>query len=151
MVSRLELRYRGLAMKLRDIMSTDVRCVKPDNSIVEAAGLMRELDVGAVPVCDQDRLTGMLTDRDLALRAVADGKDPASTTVREVMSEGIIYIFEDQSVEAAAHLMEEKQVRRLPVLNRNKRLVGIVSLGDIAVRSHPAFSGEALKEVSQPY
>lgn len=137
-------------MKLHDIMSSDVRCVKPDNTLVEAAGLMRELDVGAVPVCDNDRLAGMLTDRDLTLRATAEGKDPNKTTVREAMSEGVIYIFEDQSVEEAAHLMEEKQIRRLPVLNRSKRLVGIVSLGDLALHAQPAFGGEALKEVSRP-
>ena len=138
-------------MKIREIMSPEVRCIGPDNTLVEAAGLMRELDVGAIPVCDQDRLAGMLTDRDLALRAVASGKDPGQTTVREIMSEGIIAIFDDQSVEEAAHLMEKKQVRRLPVLNRQKHLVGIVSLGDLAVNSQPAFSGTALREVSRSH
>ena len=136
-------------MKIREIMSPEVRCIEPDNTLVEAAGLMRELDVGAVPVCDQDRLAGMLTDRDLALRAVAAGKDPNRATVRETMSPGVIWVFEDQSVEEAAHVMEEKQVRRLPVLNRQKHLVGIVSLGDLAASSQPAFSGIALREVSR--
>lgn len=143
--------YVYASMKIQEIMSTDVGCIGPDNTLVEAAGLMRELDVGAIPVCDDDRLAGMLTDRDLTLRAIAEGKDPNTTAVRETMSQGIIYIFEDQSVEEAAHLMEEKQVRRLPVLNHNKRLVGIVSLGDLALHSQPAFSGEALKEVSRSY
>ncbi len=138
-------------MKIREIMSTDVRCIGPDNTLVEAAGLMRELDVGAVPVCERDHLAGMLTDRDLVLRAIAAGKDPNHAIVRETMSPGIIYIFEDQSVEEAAHLMEEKQIRRLPVLNRQKRLVGIVSLGDLAMNSQPAFSGTALREVSRSY
>lgn len=137
-------------MKIQEIMSTDVRCIGPESTLVEAAGLMRDLNVGAIPVCENARLVGMITDRDLALRAIAEGKDPNRTTVREAMTEGIIYIFEDQGVEEAAHLMEEKQVRRLPVLNRGKRLVGIVSLGDLAVRSSPEFGAEALREVSQP-
>ncbi len=131
-------------------MSPDVRCVNPDNTLVEAAGLMRAMDVGALPVCDHDHLAGMLTDRDIVVRAVADGKDANATTVADAMSPGIVYIFEDESVEEAAHLMEHRQLRRLPVLDRAKRLVGIVSIGDIAVRSHPAFGGEALKEVSRP-
>ena len=138
-------------MKIREIMSSDVQCIGPDNTLVEAAGLMRELDVGAIPVCDQEHLAGMLTDRDLVLRAVATGKDPNRATVRETMSEGIFSIFEDQSVEEAAHLMEKKQIRRLPVLSRQKRLVGIVSLGDLAMNSQPAFSGTALREVSRSY
>ena len=136
-------------MKIREIMSSDVQCTKPDNTLTEAAGLMRQLDTGAVPVCDHDRLAGMLTDRDIAIRAVADGRDPNATSVRDVMSPGVVYVFEDQSVEDAAHLMEEKQIRRLPVLNRNKRMVGIVSLGDLAVQSQPSFGGEALREISQ--
>ena len=136
-------------MKIREIMSSDVQCTKPDNTLTEAAGLMRQLDTGAVPVCDHDRLAGMLTDRDIAIRAVADGRDPNATSVRDVMSPGVVYVFEDQSVEEAAHLMEEKQIRRLPVLNRNKRMVGIVSLGDLAVQSQPSFGGEALREISQ--
>ena len=137
-------------MNVREIMSTDVRCAKPDNTIVEAAGLMLSLDVGAVPVCDEDRLAGMLTDRDITLRVAAEGRDPRRTRVREAMSAGIIAVFEDQSVEEAERVMEEKQVRRLPVLNREKRLVGIVSLGDLATKSQPAFGGQALREISRP-
>lgn len=136
-------------MKIKEIMTSDVRCASPDNTLVEAAGLMRELDVGAVPVCEQDRLVGMLTDRDMTLRAIADAKDPNRATVRETMSPGIVYAFEDQSVEEVARLMEDKQIRRLPIMNRSQRLVGIVSLGDIAQCSQPAFSGQTLKEVSR--
>lgn len=136
-------------MKIREIMSSAVQCVKPDNNLTEAAGLMRQLDVGAVPVCDQDRLAGMLTDRDLVVRAIAEGRDPNATSVREVMSEGIVYVLDDQSVEETARLMEQKQIRRLPVLDAAKRLVGIVSLGDLARHSQPAFSGIALREISQ--
>jgi CBS domain containing-hemolysin-like protein len=111
---------------------------------------MRELDVGALPICDNDRLAGMVTDRDIVLRGTADGRDPNSATVRDVMSEGIVYVFADQEVEEAARVMEQKQIRRLPVLNREKRMVGIVSLGDVATSSSPAFSGTALRDVSQP-
>jgi CBS domain-containing protein len=136
-------------MTIESIMTSGVRCVPPTSSLSEAARLMRELDVGSVPVCDQDRLAGMLTDRDIVLRAVAEGRDPDRTHVKEVMSEGIIYIYADQAVEDAAELMEYKQIRRLPVLNREKRLVGIVSLGDVAIHVPNELSGEALKVVSQ--
>lgn len=138
------------AMKVHEIMSTHARCIGPENSLVEAAGLMRSLDVGALPVCDEDRLAGMLTDRDIVVRAVADGRDPGQTTVRDAMSPGIVYTFADAAVEDAARVMEEKQLRRLPVLNREKRLVGIVSLGDLALGSSPAFSGQALRDISEP-
>lgn len=131
-------------------MTAHARCVGPDNTLVEAAGLMRELDVGSLPVCDNDRLAGMVTDRDLALRGVADGRDPNTTAIRDVMSPGIVYVFADQPVEEVARVMEERQIRRVPVLNREKRLVGIVSLGDIAISSNPAFSGMALRDVSEP-
>jgi CBS domain-containing protein len=137
-------------MKVHEIMTAHARCVGPDTTLVEAAGLMRELDVGALPVCDNDRIAGMVTDRDMVLRGTADGRDPNSTSVRDVMSPGVFYVFADQEVEEAAQVMEEKQIRRVPVLNREKRLVGILSLGDIATSSNPAFSGMALRDVSQP-
>jgi len=137
-------------MKVHEIMTSHARCVAPDNTLVEAAGLMRELDVGALPVCDTDTLAGMVTDRDLVLRGVADGRDPRTTTVRDVMSPGVVFVLADQDVEEAVRVMENRQIRRLPVLNRARRLVGIVSLGDVAVSSNPAFSGMALRDVSQP-
>jgi CBS domain-containing protein len=137
-------------MKVHQIMTAHARCVGPDNTLVEAAGLMRELDVGALPVCDDDRLAGIVTDRDITLRGVADGRDPNTTPIRDVMSQGVVYVFADQEVEQAVRVMEERQIRRLPVLNREKRLVGIVSLGDIAISSNPAFSGLALRDVSEP-
>jgi CBS domain-containing protein len=118
--------------------------------LVEVASQMRELDVGALPICENDRLAGMITDRDLVLRGLAEGRDPHSTPVRALMSPGIIYIFEEQDVEEAARLMEVKKIRRLPVLNSEKRLVGIVSLGDLAVDAGMVLSGEALKEISRP-
>jgi CBS domain-containing protein len=137
-------------MKVHEIMTTRPRCVAPDNTLVEAAGLMRELDVGALPVCELDHVTGMVTDRDIVLRAVADGRDMYNATVQDVMSAEVAAVFADQEVEDAARLMEQKQIRRVPVLNRQNGLVGIVSLGDVAVSSNPAFSGIALKEVSEP-
>lgn len=130
-------------------MTPHARCVAPDNTLVEVAGLMRQLDIGAIPVLENDLLAGMVTDRDIVVRGVADGRDPNTAQVRDVMSNGIVSIFADQSVEEAVRLMEQKQIRRLPVLSREHRLLGIVALGDIAVASNPAFSGMALREVSE--
>ncbi len=130
-------------------MTAHARCIAPENTLVEAAGLMRELDVGVLPVYEDEKLAGMVTDRDIVLRGVANGLDAYTATVREVMSTGVFHIFADQEVEEAARVMEERQVRRLPVLNRSKKLVGILSLGDVAVTSNPAFSGQALREVSE--
>jgi CBS domain-containing protein len=137
-------------MKVHEIMTAHARCVGPDNTLVEAAGLMRELDVGALPVCDGDRVTGLVTDRDIVLRGTADGRDPNTTAVRDVMSGSVIVVSADQAVEEVVRLMEDRQIRRVPVLGRNGRLVGIVSLGDIARSSSPAFSGMALRDVSEP-
>ena len=136
--------------RLKDVMSRDVKLVAPDSTIREAAQQMRDGDFGMLPVAENDRMIGAISDRDIAIRAIADDKGPA-TTVREVMSEGICWAYEDDSVEQAATIMSERQVRRLPVLDRDKRLVGIVSLGDFAVDSadiEPA--AEALSGISQP-
>jgi CBS domain-containing protein len=111
---------------------------------------MRSLDVGVLPVCDGDRLVGMLTDRDLTIRAVAEGRDPKITTVEEVMTPEVAYCFEDQDIEEAERVMEKHQIRRLPVLNREKRLVGIVSLGDFATKDDETRAGETLERVSEP-
>lgn len=137
-------------MKVHEIMTAHARTVAPDNTLVEAAGLMRELDVGALPVIDGGRLAGIVTDRDLVVRGIADGRDPNQTSVDHVFSSGAVHVFADQDVEEAARLMEEKQIRRLLVVDRTERLVGIVSLGDIAGASQPAFSGIALRDVSAP-
>jgi CBS domain-containing protein len=137
-------------MKVREIMTSNARCVGPETTLTEAARQMSDQDVGALPVCDNDRLAGMITDRDIAVRAVARGADPKSTRVRDAMTDGIVFIYEDQDVEEAARLFEAKKIRRLPVLNREKRMVGIVSLGDLAVNAGMGLGGEALKEVSEP-
>jgi CBS domain-containing protein len=136
--------------QLKDLMSRDVKVISPDMSIQDAAIKMREGDFGMMPVGEDDRMIGTLSDRDIAIRAVADGMD-ASTKVRDVMSEGIAWAYEDDSVEQAAKIMSEWQVRRLPVVDRDKRLVGIVALGDFAVESSDIQPvAEALSEISQP-
>lgn len=137
-------------MKIREIMTPDVQCVGPGESLADAAALMRQLDVGALPVCEEEQVIGMITDRDMAIRAVAEGRDPNATSVRDIMTEGVVFVFDDQDLGAAVRTMEKHQIRRAPVMSRDKRLVGILSLGDIAVDASPALSAEALREVSQP-
>jgi len=139
-------------MQVKEIMTRGVECTQPATSLQEAARKMLNLEVGPLPVCgDNDRLVGMLTDRDITVRAVAEGLDPKTTRVQDVMTPDIIYCFEDQDVKEAARLMEENQIRRLVVLNRDKRLVGIVSLGDLAVKTRDErLSGEILEQVSEP-
>ena len=113
--------------------------------------LMKSLDVGSLPVCDGRRLQGMLTDRDITIRATAEGRDPRQTPVHEVMTPETIYCFEDQEASEAARLMEQRQIRRLPILNRNKDLVGIVALGDLAVdMPNDKRVGEVLEGISEP-
>jgi CBS domain-containing protein len=137
-------------MQIKDVMTTQVQLIDPTTKLKDAATSMRDGDFGLLPVGENDRLVGTITDRDITVRAVAEGKDPNSTQVREVMSEGIHYCFEDQEVEEAARLMSDMQVRRLPILNRDKRLVGIVALGDLALETRSAGpAGEALAGVSE--
>lgn len=139
-------------MKLKDIMTPKVECVRPDDSLQNAARRMKELDVGMVPVCaDNDKVVGTLTDRDITIRATAEGLDPKTARVRDVMTEDVVWLFEDQDVEEAARLMRERQIRRLLVMNRDKRLVGIVSLGDLATETgDKQKAGEVLQDVSEP-
>ena len=138
-------------MKLRDLMTRGVEVVDPHDGLPEAAMKMRSLDVGSVPVCDGDRLVGMLTDRDITVRAVAEGRDLSTTLVDDVMTREVVYATEDQEVDEAARLMADRQVRRLPVIDRHDRLVGIVSLGDLAVDSgEDQAAGEALEQISRP-
>lgn len=137
-------------MKISEVMTRDVRLVRPDQTIREAAHLMAELDIGALPVEETDRLVGIITDRDIAVRAVAEGRGP-DTPVREVMSSDIKYCYEDQSIDEVTQNMGELRIRRLPVVNRDKRLVGILSLGDLAVdESAQDEAGEALGGISRP-
>ena len=137
-------------MKINEIMTRNVEVVQPNSVLQEAAGKMKSLNVGSLPVCDNRKLLGIITDRDIAIRAVADGRDPATTKVSETMSPDLVYCFEDQDIKDAANLMERHQIRRLPILDRNQQLVGIVSLGDLAVETKNKLSGEVLEEVSEP-
>ncbi len=132
-------------------MTHDVEVGGPDASLAAAAGKMKAHDIGVLPVCDGEVLVGMLTDRDIVVRAIAEEHDPKKNPVREVMTPQVVYAFEDQDVREAARLMEEKQLLRLVVLNRDKRLVGIVSLGDLALETgDKAVLGGVLKKVKKP-
>jgi CBS domain-containing protein len=137
-------------MRVNEAMTSDVQIANPNQSIQEAAQTMAAIDAGVLPVGENDRLVGIITDRDIAVRAVAKGLSP-STKVREVMSEGeVMYCYEDEDIEDVAHNMADIKVRRLPVLNRAKRLVGIISLGDIAVADGPDSAGDAICGISEP-
>jgi len=136
-------------MKVRDIMTRDVRVASPSDNLKRAAQIMEEHDFGMLPVGDEGRLVGMLSDRDITIRAVARGVSPDTGKVRDIMSAEVKYVYDDDTVEDAARSMSDLQVRRLPVLDRDKRLVGIVSLGDLAV-NEPKPAGDALREISQP-
>ena len=136
-------------MRVSEAMTREVRVANPTQTIRDAAKMMAEIDAGAVPVGENDRLVGMITDRDIAIRAVAQGKGP-DTPVRDVMSKDIKYCYEDEDLEHVAENMGELQVRRLPVVNRDKRLVGIVALGDIARNEDHGTTGQATEGVSKP-
>jgi CBS domain-containing protein len=135
--------------RLKDVMTRHVEVVRPDAPLREAAAKMADLDVGAMPVCDGDRLVGMLTDRDIVIRAVARGADPGSP-VRETMTSTVRFCFEDEPVERAVQTMKQRKIRRLPILDREKRLMGIVALGDLAVDVDADAAGDVLERVSSP-
>ena len=138
-------------MNISEVMTKDVECTKPGASIVDAARRMKDLDVGCLPVCgDNERLIGMITDRDIVIRGVADRRDLEEVKVQDIMTPDVEFCMENQPVEHAARLMREKQIRRLVVLNRNRRLVGIISLGDLAVETDDALVGDALEGISEP-
>lgn len=135
---------------LKEVMNTDVQVISPDATLMEAAEQMRDGDFGMMPVGENDRMIGAISDRDIVIRGIAEGKSP-TTKVRDVMSDGIVWAYETDSLEAAARVMSDHQIRRLPVLNANKRLVGIVALGDFAVESADIETvGATLSEISMP-
>ncbi|HTK35360.1 MAG TPA: CBS domain-containing protein [Caulobacteraceae bacterium] len=136
-------------MKVSECMTREVRLANPEQTIRQAALAMAECDAGILPVQENDRLVGMITDRDIAVRAVAEGKGP-DAKVRDVMSAEIKYCFDDQPVKDVLRNMSELQVRRMPVLNRDKRLVGILSLADVATSGEAARSGQALCDIARP-
>ena len=135
-------------MKISEVMTPDVEVIRPDDTLRTAAQMMADIDAGVLPVCDGERLVGMVTDRDITVRAVAAGCDPEQTPISDVMSDELRYCSEDDETEGVSRKMAEWHVRRLPVLDRDKRLVGIVSLGDLAIGGAEDESREALKEIS---
>jgi len=134
--------------KISEVMTSEVQVVQPDDTLQDAAAIMAEQDVGALPVCDGSRLQGMITDRDIAVRAVANGRD-ADTPVREVMSEDVIWCSEDDGTQDVLERMGQRQIRRIPVVDANRNLVGIVSLGDLAIEDEENVD-EALRSISLP-
>jgi CBS domain-containing protein len=134
-------------MEVREIMSSDVETVAPEDTLQDAAEKMKSHDVGFLPICENNRLVGTVTDRDIVIRAIADGKG-IKTDIRSVMTKGVFYCFDDEDVETCAETMKEKEVKRMLVLNRDKKLVGVVSLGDLA-KAHQDAAGGALKDITE--
>jgi CBS domain-containing protein len=138
-------------MKLSEIMTREVVILQPDDSLQSAAKKMRDLNIGFLPVCDGETLIGVISDRDITIRALADGMDVSIMLGRDLMTTPAIYCFDDQDVSEAAKIMEENQIRRLVILSReDKRLVGVVSLGDLARNSTTDRSGQVLQKISEP-
>ncbi|MEE8275090.1 MAG: CBS domain-containing protein [Alphaproteobacteria bacterium] len=138
-------------MFVKQIMTPEVAFVGPETQLKDIAGKMREMDVDCLPVMKADRLVGMITDRDIAYRAVANGRDPATTTARDVMSKEVSYCFDDQNVDDAVHIMEERHVRRLLVLDHDRQMVGILALGDLSRSAAHQRSTEAIVEALDDY
>jgi CBS domain-containing protein len=138
-----------MATRVSEVMSRDVVIVRPEDSIQEAAFAMGRIDAGALPVGDDDRLVGMITDRDIAIRAVGEGRGP-DCKVGDIMTPEVKYCFEDEDINHVARNLGQQQIRRLPVVNRQKRLVGIIALADIAQQNAPPKTGAALRDISQP-
>ena len=137
-------------MKLREIMTDNVEVIHPDDTLQTAAEKMRDRDIGFLPVCDGERLIGVLTDRDLITRALADGVESKAILGRDLVTSPAIYCFDDQSVDEAAKLMHDNQIRRLVVLSRDKQMVGVISLGDLAISASDKLTGDVLQSVSEP-
>jgi CBS domain-containing protein len=136
-------------MQIVEVMTRDPEWIHPETTIEDAACMMRDLDTGFLPVGDGSRLQGILTDRDITIRAVAEGLDATTAPVEDVMTPSVIYCYEDQDIQRAADLMAENQVRRLIVLNRNKKLTGVVSLGDLCLRcGDHEMAGDVLDDIS---
>ena len=135
-------------MNVADVMTSPVETISPEQTVGEAAQLMQQLDTGVLPVGENDRLVGMVTDRDIVMRVLANGRGP-DAPVREAMTESVLYCFEDDSIEDAARQMGDAQVRRLPVMNRDKRLVGIIALGDLALAADSGVVDAAITGISE--
>jgi CBS domain-containing protein len=135
-------------MKVKQAMHSGVDWCAPETRLSDIARIMRDADVGAVPIGENDRLIGMVTDRDIVCRGLADSRDPSKLTARDVMTKGIVYCTENQSIEDAIHMMEEKKIRRMPVINDKKRMTGMLSLGDLSHSAGHELSGELAEAVS---
>jgi CBS domain-containing protein len=135
-------------MKVKDIMHEGVQWVDPSTSVEELARLMLEHDIGAIPIGENDRLVGMVTDRDIVCRCIGAGLDPVDTTAREVMTKGIVFCRDEEEADDAARLMEHKKIRRLPVINKDKRMTGILSIGDMCHGESRELTGEVMHAVS---
>jgi len=135
-------------MKIREIMTSNVECLSPEASLKEVAREMKSLDVGFIPVCDGDRLVGTVTDRDIVIRAVAEGNDVNTCKARDVMTREVICVFDDDDVKDAAEKMRERDIRRILILDRSKRLVGVVSIGDIS-KVEEKVSGKTLHDIAE--
>jgi CBS domain-containing protein len=135
-------------MKVEKMMHKGVEWVSPNTSIAALAKKMQQFDIGAIPVGENDRLIGMVTDRDIVIRGVANGKDPSKLTARDVMTKGVTYCRDNEEVDEAVRIMESKQIRRLPVINANKRMVGMISLGDMSHAASKKIAAEVTRVVS---
>lgn len=137
-------------MKVRDLMTRSVECVSPDATLHDAAARMKMLDTGVLPVCENDRIIGMITDRDITVRSSAEGESPDEIVTRDIMTPEVIFCDENSESSEAARMMQDHQIRRLIVVNGDERLVGIVSLGDLAVRSgDQVLSGATVEQISE--
>jgi CBS domain-containing protein len=136
-------------MKVKDVMTSRVECIRPETTLQEAAAKMKALNVGPLPVCEGDRPVGIVTDRDIVIRAIAEGRDPRTTQTKDVMTKDVVTVQESDDVKTAARFMKDRQIRRVVVVGNDQRVVGIVSLGDIAVDTHDdKLSGDVLEKVS---
>src|SRR5262245_3322834 len=135
-------------MKVSEIMTTNVECVAPDSRVADLASRMKALDIGFLAVCENDRIAGTVTDRDIVIRVISERRDVNATTARDVMSKDVVWCFEDEDVKTVAQKMREEEVRRVLILSRGKRLVGVVSIGDIS-KVEEKESGKTLKDITE--
>jgi CBS domain-containing protein len=136
-------------MQAKDLMTPNVECVSPDTTIPKIARIMKAMDIGFVPVCDGDRLVGTVTDRDIVLRAIADALNMETCTARDVMTEDLCWCYDDQTSEEVADYMADHEVRRVVILDREKRLAGVISIGDLAKRGEKVKAGEAISDIAE--
>lgn len=137
-------------MQIKEIMTPSVEVIQADTPLPQAARMMRDMNVGVLPIADGQNISGVLTDRDIVVRSTADGNDPKKVTVGEVASNDVAWCYDDDEIEDALGTMKERKIRRLPVVSRENQLIGIVSIGDVAVEASEGMAGETLEEISTP-